>query len=410
MTMYDHDIIIIGSGVSGLTCAKILNDNNKKFVLYESQPQVGGRMSTDLVGEHKLDRGFQVFIKGYPLYKSLLDVDQLSLHSFLPGALIRLNNRFYKVVDPFRNIVEGMKSVFTPIGSFLDKLKILKLRISLIFKKSDNFKNNISTYEYLKDTGFSEQMINNFFVPFFGSVLLDKDLSTVKSTFETVYKAMSSNNICLLENGIVDFPKSIYNQLPKDQFCFNSQVTSINDHIVTFADGSSTSSQTIIVATDAATASNLTQSFEAPQFCGSTCLYFVTTKELIREPMIITNAGEGIIDTICCLTNVTQSYSSQHLISVNINKIISGISHEEIVKSITLELSSWFPEINFEFVKLYEIPDALPKHTPSEFNRMRNIPQGENGVYFCGDYLYGASVNDAIKSGLETAQILLLSR
>ena len=140
--MYDHDIIIIGSGVSGLTCAKILNDNNKKFVLYESQPQVGGRMSTDLVGEHKLDRGFQVFIKGYPLYKSLLDVDQLSLHSFLPGALIRLNNRFYKVVDPFRNIVEGMKSVFTPIGSFLDKLKILKLRISLIFKKSDNFKNN----------------------------------------------------------------------------------------------------------------------------------------------------------------------------------------------------------------------------------------------------------------------------
>ena len=56
----------------------------------------------------------------------------------------------------------------------------------MIFKKSDNFKNNISTYEYLKDNGFSEQMINNFFVPFFGSVLLDKDLSTVKSTFETL--------------------------------------------------------------------------------------------------------------------------------------------------------------------------------------------------------------------------------
>ena len=47
--MFDHDIIIIGSGVSGLSCAKILNDNNKKFVLYESQPEVGGRMSTDFV-------------------------------------------------------------------------------------------------------------------------------------------------------------------------------------------------------------------------------------------------------------------------------------------------------------------------------------------------------------------------
>ena len=59
------------------------------------------------------------------------------------------------------------------------------------------------TYNYLKNNGFSEEMINNFFVPFFGSVLLDKDLSTVKSTFETVYKAMSSDNICLPENGIV---------------------------------------------------------------------------------------------------------------------------------------------------------------------------------------------------------------
>ena len=405
--MFDHDIIIIGSGVSGLSCAKILNDNNKKFVLYESQTQVGGRMSTDLVGEHKLDRGFQVFIKGYPLYNDVSDVDQLSLYSFLPGALIRLNNRFYKVVDPFRNIIEGFKSIFTPIGSLLDKLKILKLRISLLLKPSGNLTNNISTYNYLKNNGFSEEMINNFFVPFFGSVLLDKDLSTVKSTFETVYKAMSSDNICLPENGIVDFPKSIYNQLPKDQFCFNTEVTAIDNHVVTFADGTSTSSKSIVIATDATTASNLTQSFKAPLYCGTTCLYFVTSRQLIKEPMIITNAGEGFINTICCLTNVNHSYSSQNLISVNVNKIIPDITHDEIVDSVKLELQSWFPEIDFDFVKLYEIPNALPKHTPSEFNRMRNIPQGENGVYFCGDYLYGASVNDAIKSGLETAEIIL---
>ena len=218
---------------------------------------------------------------------------------------------------------------------------------------------------------------------------------------------MSSDNICLPENGIVDFPKSIYNQLPKDQFCFSREVTAIDNHVVTFADGTSTSSKSIVIATDATTASNLTQSFKAPLYCGTTCLYFVTSRQLIKEPMIITNAGEGFINTICCLTNVNHSYSSQNLISVNVNKIISDITHDEIVDSIKLELQSWFPEVDFDFIKLYEIPNALPKHTPSEFNRMRNIPQGENGVYFCGDYLYGASVNDAIKSGLETAEIIL---
>ena len=65
----------------------------------------------------------------------------------------------------------------------------------------------------------------------------------------------------------------------------------------------------------------------------------------------------------------------------NVNKIIPDITHDEIVDSIKLELQSWFPEVDFDFIKLYEIPNALPRHTPSEFNRMRNIPQGENGVY-----------------------------
>ncbi len=405
--MYDHDIIIIGAGVSGLTCAKILSDNNKKYLLLESQSDVGGRMSTDLVGDHQLDRGFQVFIKGYPLYDAVTNVKQLPLHSFSPGASIRINNRFYKVVDPFRNIIEGFKSIFTPIGSFIDKLKILKLRISLLLKKTDNTKNNISTYNYLKQNGFSDEMINNFFIPFFGSVLLDQDLSTVKSTFETIYKAMSSDDICLLENGIADFPKSIYNQLPKDQFSFNTEVISIEDHRVSFADGSSTTSKSIVLATDATTASNLTQLFEAPQYCGTTCLYFATSKKLIKEPMIITNAGGGLINTICCLTNINPSYSSQNLISVNVNQILYNTSQEEIVDAINLELISWFPGISFDFIRLYEIPNALPKHTPSVFDRMKQIPQGENGVYFCGDYLYGASVNDAIKSGLVIAETLL---
>ena len=308
--MYDHDIIIIGAGVSGLTCAKILSDNNKKYLLLESQSDVGGRMSTDLVGDHQLDRGFQVFIKGYPLYDAVIDVKQLPLHSFSPGASIRINNRFYKVVDPFRNIIEGFKSIFTPIGSFIDKLKILKLRISLLLKKTDNTKNNISTYNYLKQNGFSDEMINNFFIPFFGSVLLDQDLSTVKSTFETIYKAMSSDDICLLENGIADFPKSIYNQLPKDQFSFNTEVISIEDHRVSFADGSSTTSKSIVLATDASTASNLTQLFEAPQYCGTTCLsvpflLFLTDKWSLGGSMPFVAFDTTLDDSLgICAVNV----------------------------------------------------------------------------------------------------------
>jgi hypothetical protein len=72
------------------------------------------------------------------------------------------------------------------------------------------------------------------------------------------------------------------------------------------------------------------------------------------------------------------------------------------------ELTSWFPKgINFEFIKLYEIPNALPKLTPVQFKSMKQIPQGKDGIYYCGDYLYGASVNDAIKSGVVVAESIL---
>lgn len=406
--MYNHEIIIIGTGIAGLSCAKILDKNHKRFIAFESESCVGGRISTDIVRDHILDRGFQVFVKGYPFYKNIIDIDKLVLYSFKPGSLIRINNQFHQVIDPFRDIISGMKSIFTPIGSFFDKVKILKLRINLLFQNTKILNDNVSTYDYLKQKGFSDVIIKNFFIPFFGSVLLDNKLSTVKSTFETIYKAMSIDRIGLLENGIGDFPKSIYETLPKHQFSFNSKVTSVEDHKVVFDDGSSLTAETIVVATDGTTASDLTKVFEPPLYCSTTCLYFLTSKKIIEDPIIITNAGDGLINTICCLTNINPNYSKQNLISVNVNQIFPDISKNKLVEMIISELTSWFPKgINFEFIKLYEIPNALPKLTPVQFKSMKQIPQGKDGIYYCGDYLYGASVNDAIKSGVVVAESIL---
>lgn len=63
---YDSDVIIIGAGIAGLSAAHTLARNGKKVVVFEASDDVGGRMRSDEYQGYILDRGFQVFLEGYP--------------------------------------------------------------------------------------------------------------------------------------------------------------------------------------------------------------------------------------------------------------------------------------------------------------------------------------------------------
>jgi phytoene dehydrogenase-like protein len=64
--------------------------------------QVGGRVRTDIVDGFILDRGFQIFLTGYPEAQALLDYDALDLKSFYAGALVWTGSKFERVADPVR--------------------------------------------------------------------------------------------------------------------------------------------------------------------------------------------------------------------------------------------------------------------------------------------------------------------
>ena len=83
---FDADVIIIGAGLAGLSCARILQKHRINYLLLDGAEKVGGRIRTDVVEGFQLDRGFQVLQTAYPDAKQILSYPDLKLKSFyIPG-------------------------------------------------------------------------------------------------------------------------------------------------------------------------------------------------------------------------------------------------------------------------------------------------------------------------------------
>ena len=171
-------VVIVGAGLSGLTAAKMLRRSGVETLILESSDAVGGRARTDVVEGFKLDRGFQVFLTAYPEAEKHLDYPRLKLNRFEPGSLIWVGDQFQSLVDPWRRPSQVFNTAFSQVGSLSDKLRIALLRRNVsagtlddLFQREDQ-----TSLAFLRDFGFSENMIKRFLRPFFGGVFLDADL------------------------------------------------------------------------------------------------------------------------------------------------------------------------------------------------------------------------------------------
>ncbi|MFT6816173.1 MAG: phytoene dehydrogenase-like protein, partial [Sphingobacteriales bacterium] len=203
MDKRDAKIYIIGAGVSGLIAAKVLEDNGFYPVILEATDRIGGRVKTDLVDGYQLDHGFQVLLTAYPAAKKYLDLEALDLQHFLPGAAIFKNKNQKIIGDPLKDMSLFFSTLFSGIGTISDKLKVVQLnnklkKKSLLAIFSDKEQ---STFSYLTGFGFSKEMVNDFFRPFFSGIFLETQLETSSRMFEFVYKMFGEGSASIPKKG-----------------------------------------------------------------------------------------------------------------------------------------------------------------------------------------------------------------
>lgn len=406
-------VLIIGAGLSGLSCALHLKEANIEFTILEGSDAAGGRVRSDSVEGFVLDRGFQVLLDAYPEAQALLDYDKLALKSFIPGAQVRYDRQFHTVADPWRRPGDCLKSLFNPIGTLNDKLLIAKLKdaVSKGSLKTIYEKDEKTTEAYLRQFGFSQKIIERFFRPFFGGVFFDSSLSTSSKMFEFTFRMFALGETCLPSGGMGAIAQQLVERVGKSKIQLNSRVKEIKDLTVTLTDGTLIQSDSIVIATEGPEAAKLLN-MPAPDAMRTVkCYYFSADRSPLKSPVLVLNADkDGPINNLCVPSDINPTYAPQgkSLISASVignDKLIC----EDLQKHVVNQLEGWFgPEAkDWKLLKMYNIKSGLPDNSPPALKQVEKPVRVRDRVYVCGDHRETASINGALASGRRAAEALI---
>ncbi len=400
-------IVIIGAGIAGLTCAKYLKDQGLDSLVLESSDQVGGRIRTDFVGGFKLDRGFQVFLTSYPEAQKLLNFDALNLRSLPSGARIRVGEDFIVMPNPLKDFLAAPQALFAPVGSLLDKLKVFRMNLETKDATDpEQIESEKSTLSFLRDYGYSDTMIDRFFIPFFRGVFLERNLDTKANLFRFLYGQFAKGDVTVPEQGMQAIPEQIASFLSPGQIRLNSAVIRIDGKTIYLEGGGRIEAERLVFATDAFAANKLLNEDPTVEFNGTICMYFESDSRSSIEgkPYLMINSNrDEIIDHIFQASDAVPGYApgNKTLISVSIigNK---AFTEEEVLA----ELCGWFgKDHEWRHLKTYRIPNALPQYF-KDSTAHKDLKINEF-TYRCGDYTAYPSINGAMKTGRQVAEMLI---
>lgn len=407
-------ITVIGAGAAGLVAAYELEQAGFSPLLLEATDRVGGRLKTDRVDGFLLDRGFQVLLTEYPEVKRYLDLKALGVATFRPGGHVHTRQMHFRFADPLREPAQIIRSTLSPVGTLADKVKLARLGLKLRTRSvEDCFAgySEVRTIDYLWSLGFSEQIVERFFRPFFGGIFLEQELYTPAAMFRFIFKMFGSGGAALPAEGIEAVARQLAGKLERTEVRCRTAVASVSGSTVTLEDGSTIESPGgIIVACPPERV--------LPQLAGTpvgwkptTNLYFYSSRRLKENRLInLVSDPTSLINTFAVLDEVAPGYKLDgqggSLISVTLRE---GLTRESQIGQVEQDLlrHSKLPNDSLRFLAKYEVTRALPKLSAVTYRYDPTHARVADRIFLAGDHQLNGSLDAALRSGRLAAQGLL---
>jgi phytoene dehydrogenase-like protein len=407
------EVGIVGAGLAGLACARALHFRGVDCAVLEASDGVGGRVRTDHVDGFLLDRGFQVALTGYPELHHQLDVPRLRLQRFEPGALVRVGARFHRVSDPLRRPAHLLSTLFAPIGTPLDRVRLLRLLVDVqrgtaaeLLRPPSPPQCDRSTLEELDARGFSDGMIDEFFVPLFGGIQLDPRLEVSSRRFAVVLRMLAGGDAAVPAAGMGAIPEQLAADLPEGVVQLGAPVVALEGTTAVVDGGEPVRARALVVATDGPVAAQLLD-LPDPGSRPVACVYFGADRAPRPESLVMLDADRsGPANDVAVMSNVAPTYAppSRALIAT---QVIDTIERDELELDVRRQMRDWFgAEVDeWEHLRTYRIAHGHPDQRPG-FSARRAVRLGA-GRFVCGDHRDTAAIQGALFSGKRTAAAVL---
>lgn len=412
-------ILVVGAGLSGLSCALALTARGHDVSVLEASSRPGGRIgSIRRPDGFILDRGFQVLFSRYPSVRALIDLDALDLQPFDAGGIVRMAHGFVTVADPLRHPHDLTATLQAPFVTWRDAWAIARLSLDVGSLPDDHLLAPPpleTTDAYLRDFGFSDGFREHFLRPFFGGVFLHRDLANDARVFRFFWKMLAFGTTAVPKAGMQALPDQLAAKLGPDRLRYGVRVAAL------LQDGD----RTVGVMTDAgetlpADAVVLAASYpEIRRLAGLTAdyagnaaitLYFDSPTSLTDSRKIYLNGlPDGLVNQVCQLDNVNPAYApaGRHLIAVQV--LGDDPRDDEALAAACLsEVAAWFPGHDtgaWTLLEAVRTPFGQFREEPAV---MASLPRPAlaPGLWMASELLVQSSIEGALRGGRLCAEAI----
>ncbi len=397
------EVVVVGAGLAGLSAATRLAAAGRDVHLVDAADRVGGRLRTDRVDGFSVDRGFQVLNTGYPRAAADLDLAALNLGWFWTGAIVRVDGRAHRVVDPRRHPSGTVDTVRAPIGNLLQEaaLGLFSARAGYLPVDRLLAAPERTAEQALRRARVGEVALERFFRPVLSGVLLESELATSSRYLDLLWRSFVRGRIGLPARGMQAVGEQLADRLPATSRHLGTEVLAVDGTSVRTASGT-TRADAVVVATDPDTAARLLPSVQASAPRQVTTHLHVLPASPWDSPLIVLGIPGGRLVNSVVVSDAQPAYSPDGRALVASSTLAPSTEvevREEVARAQGVATT------DLQHLTSVTVTGAQPAATvPLQLRRPVDLGEG---LFVCGDHRDTPSIQGAMASGARTARAVL---
>ncbi|HIP43594.1 MAG TPA: protoporphyrinogen oxidase [Aquifex aeolicus] len=424
-----REVVIVGSGISGLSVAYRLKKKDIDVVVYEKDDYIGGTIKTVIQNGYLMEMGPQTLLANEEVLNFLKEIGLKPVEAS-PWAKYRFIYKRRKLISLPLSPREFLMS---PLLSLTSKLKVFLE----YFKKG--VEDDIPIADFVRNH-FGDEFLNYIVSPFLSGVYAgDPEKLSLKYATPKLYEVQRKygslikaflkekrftprGKLVSFEEGMSELPKKLAQYLEVHTENVVLRMRKHEDRFKLDVRGKKIESKSVVVASPAYTSSYLLKEIS-----------FSASEEFDRidyPPVVVVNVGvvgdipqgfgflvprvEGkrILGAMF-MSKLFPGRAPQgkELLSVFLggatDRDVIHLSDEEIIETVERELKEILNIKNLDYVKIERWKRAIPQYNVGygKFLELsRDMEKDYPGLFLTGNWLHGVSMGDSIKASEKIAK------